>query len=174
MPFFPRVDVALVGLGGRVAQRVAVQPDPGVLLQPMPQVQQVHPVAAQLAGQLRRRHTLGDAAEDQDDLRRPPLDALQGGPGPGVEDAAAVAALVVHDGVAVPSVDAEAVGGAAAGAGQAAGVEHGQKLGVAGALIHQVGEREVHGGGIPSVRGNHRIPPPPGAIVKGPGTGLAS
>jgi hypothetical protein len=42
-------------------------------------------------------------------------------------------------------VDAEAVGGVAAGAGQAAGVEHGQEVGVAGALIQKVGEREVHG-----------------------------
>jgi CubicO group peptidase (beta-lactamase class C family) len=73
-----------------------------------------------------------------------PLDALHGGTGPGVEDAAAVAALIVHNGVAVAAVDAEAVG-AAAGAGQAAGVEHGQELGVTGALIQQVGEREVHG-----------------------------
>jgi hypothetical protein len=121
MRVFPRVDVRLISLDRRVTQRVAVETDPGVLLGPLPQVRQVHPVAAQLARQLRRRHGLGDAAEDQDDLRRPPLDALQGGPGPGVEDAAAVAALVVHDGVAVAAVDAEAVGGAAARAGQAAG-----------------------------------------------------
>jgi hypothetical protein len=144
MPFFPRVDVRLVGLDRRVAQRVAVQPEPGVVLEPMPQVQQVHAVAAQLAGQLRRRHALGDAAEDQDDLGRPPLHALQGGPGPGVEDASAAAALIVQDRGAMAAVDAQAVGGAAAGAGQAAGVEHGEELLVAGVLIHQVGEREIH------------------------------
>ena len=132
------------------------------------------PVAAQLAGQLRRRHALGDAAEDQDDLRRPPLHPLEGGPGPGVEDAAAAAALVIDHRVAVAAVDAEAVGGAAAGAGQPAGVEHRDELGVAGVLVHQVGEREVHGGSSPDARGDHRIPPAPGAIVKGPGTGLAS
>jgi hypothetical protein len=115
----------------------------------VPQVQQVHAVTAQLAGQLRRRHALGDAAEDQDDLGRPPLHPLQGRPGPGVEDAAAVAALVIEDRVAMAAVDAEAVGGAAAGAGQAAGVEHGEELLVAGVLIHQVGEREIHGDDSP-------------------------
>jgi hypothetical protein len=174
MPFFPRVDVRLVGLDAIVPQRVAVQPDPGVLLEPMPQVQQVHPVAAQLAGELRRRHALGDAAEDQDDLGRPPLQTLEGRPGPGVEDAAAVAALVIHDGVAMAAVDPEAVGGAAARAGQAAGVEHGDELGVAGALVHQVGEREVHGGSTPVEGGDYRIGPEPEIIVKWPGTGPAS
>ena len=83
MPFFPRVLVHLVGLDDGVAQRVAVQPDPGVLLEPVPQFQQVHAVAAQLAGQPRGRDALGDAAEDQDDLRRAALNPLEGGPGPG-------------------------------------------------------------------------------------------
>jgi hypothetical protein len=36
MPFFPRVDVRLVGLDTILAERVAVQPHPGVLLEPMP------------------------------------------------------------------------------------------------------------------------------------------
>jgi hypothetical protein len=149
MPFFPRVDVRLVGLGPIVAQGVAVEPDPGVLLEPMPQVQKVHPVAAQLARQLRRRHALGDAAEDQDDLGRPPLHPLQGRPGPGVEDAMAPAALVIEDRGAMAAVDAEAVGGAAARAGQSVGVEHGEELPVAGVLVHQVGEREIHGDDSP-------------------------
>jgi hypothetical protein len=139
----------------------------------MSQVEEVHPVAARLAGELGSRDALGDAAEDQDDARRPPLRALQRGPGPGVEGAAAVPALVVHDGVAVAEVDAEAVGGLAARAGQAAGVEHGQELGVAGALIHQVGKREVHGeaprGEWDPPRGSR-----PRMTVKWPGTGLAS
>jgi hypothetical protein len=173
MPFFPRVDVRLIGLDRRVAQRVAVQADPGALLQPMPQVEEVHPVAAQLAGELGGRDALGDATEDQDDLRRPPLRALQGGPGPGVEDAAASAALVVHDGVAMAAVDAEAVGGAATGAGQAGGVEHGQELGIAGALVHQVGEREVHGE-APRRGWNSLREPRPGMTVKWPSTSPAS
>jgi hypothetical protein len=174
MPFFPRVDVRLVGLGAIVAQGVAVQPDAGMLLEAVPQAQQVHPVAAQLAGQPRRRHALGDAAEDQDDLRRPPLHALQGGPGPGVEDAAAPTALVVEDRGAVPSVDAEAVGGAAAGAGQPVGVERRDEPGVAGIFVHQVGEREVHRDSSPGEGDNYRIGPEPGMSVKGPGTSLAS
>jgi hypothetical protein len=76
--FFPRVDVLLVGLGSLVAQGVAIQSDAGVLLEAVPEVQQMHPVAAQLAGLLIGRHALGDAAEDQDDLGRPPLHPLEG------------------------------------------------------------------------------------------------
>jgi hypothetical protein len=140
----------------------------------MPQAQQMHPVASQLAGQLRRRDALGDAAEDQDDLRRPPPHPLKGRAGPGVEDAAAVAALVLDHRGAVAAVDAEAIGGTASGAGQPAGVEHGEELGVAGALVHQVGEREVHGGSSPGEEGDHRITPMRRARIKGPGTGPAS
>jgi hypothetical protein len=94
----------------------------------VPQVQQVRTVVARLASQLRRRDTLGDAAENQDDLRGSPLHVLEGRAGEGVEDAAASAALVVQDGVAVAAMHAEAVGGAAARAGQPAGVEHGDEL----------------------------------------------
>ena len=98
-------------------------PSRALLLEPVPQLQQVLAVAAQLAGQLGRGGRLGDAAEDQQQLGRRPPDALQGRAGEGVEDAAAVAALVVEDRVAVAAVDAQAVAGAAARAGQAVGVE---------------------------------------------------
>jgi hypothetical protein len=152
--FFPRVLVHLVGFGRGIPERVTVQPDPGMLLEAVPQFQQVHPVAAQLTSQLRRRDALGDAAEDQDDLRGSPLHALEGRAGEGVEDAAATAALVVQDGVAMAAMHAEAAAGAAARAGQPAGVEHGDELLVAGVRIHQVDEGEVHGGGSPDDRAN--------------------
>jgi hypothetical protein len=174
MPFFPRILVHLVGLGSGVPQRVAIQPDPGALLEPMPEVQQVHAVTAQLAGQLRRRDALGDAAKDQDDRRGAPLHPLEGRPGPGVEDAMAPAALVIEHRGAMAAVDAEPFLLAAAWASQTAGVEHGEELGVAGILIHQVGEREVHGGSSPGEEGDDRIRPEPGVIVNGPGTSLAS
>jgi hypothetical protein len=81
----------------RAAQRVTVQPDPGVLQRPVPQVQQVHPVTAQLARVLGGRDALDDAAEDQDDLHGPPLHAPEGRPWPDVEDAMAPAATItVH------------------------------------------------------------------------------
>jgi hypothetical protein len=65
MPFFPRVDVGLVGLDHGIIQRVAVQPHHGVVLEPVPQLEQVLAVAAQLAGHLRCGGCLSDAAEDQ-------------------------------------------------------------------------------------------------------------
>src|SRR5690349_22718887 len=95
MTFFPRILVGIVGLHRRVVQRIAVQVDPGVLLEAMPQSQQVLAVAAQLAGHPGRRGPLGDAVEDHQDLRGAALGALERGPGPGVEDAAAGAALVI-------------------------------------------------------------------------------
>src|SRR4051812_38902736 len=51
---------------------------------------------------------LGDAVEDQEDLRGAAMGPLQGGPGPGVEDAAAGGALVVDHRLAVAAVDAQA------------------------------------------------------------------
>jgi hypothetical protein len=144
MPFFPRVDVRLIGLDHLIVQRVAVQPQPSVVLEAVPQLEQVLAVAAQLAGQLGRRGRLGHPAEDQQELGRRPPDALQGRRGEGVEDAAAVAALVVDHRVAMPAVDAQAVARAAARAGQAVGVEQGDESGVAGMLVHQVDQGEVH------------------------------
>jgi hypothetical protein len=123
MPFFPRVLIHLVGFDHGVAQGVAVHPKSGVALEPVPQLKQVLAVAPQLAGHPGRGGRLGDAAEDQHQLGRRPPDALQGCPGEGVEDAPAVAALVIEDRVAMAAVDTEAVGGAAARAGQAAGVQ---------------------------------------------------
>jgi hypothetical protein len=154
-PFFPRVLVQLVGLGARIAQGVAVDPHPGLLLEAVPQVQQLHPVAAQFAGQLGGGDALGDAAEDQQDLRGPALRALQDRPGPGVEDPMAPAALVVQDGLAVAAMDAEMVASTAAGAGQALGVEQVEELGVARAFVEEVDQGEVQGGDSGDPRGNH-------------------
>ena len=131
-------------------------PDPGVALEPVPQLQQLHPVAAQLAGQPGGGGALGEAAEDQR-LGGAALRPLQGGAGPGVEDAAAGRAAVVEDRGAVAAVDPEAVARAAARAGQALGVEQVDELGVAGVLVHQVGDREVHERGL---RGRPRPPEP--------------
>jgi hypothetical protein len=140
----------------------------------VPQLQQVHPVAAQLAGQLRRGDPLGDAAKDQEDLRGPPLDPLQGGAGPGVEDAPTMPALVVEHGVAMAAMDTEPIAGAAARAGQAVGVEQGDELVVAGALIEQVDDGEIHDG--PPGRRATADPrtPPADRVVKRPGTNPAS
>jgi hypothetical protein len=144
MPFFPRVDVSLVGLDHLVAQRVAVQPEQGITLEAVPQLEQVLAIANQLAGHLGRRRRLDDAADDQEQLGRRPTDALQGRAGEGVEHAAAATALVVQDRVPMAAVDAHAIAGTAAGAGQAFGMQQGEELLVAGPLVHQVDQGEVH------------------------------
>jgi hypothetical protein len=111
----------------------------------MPQAQQVGPVPLQLAGQPRRAGPLGDAAQDQDDLGGAAMGLLKDRPGEGVEDALAGGAAVVQDRGAVAAVDLQAVVGPAARAGQAVGVEQFDEPLVAGVLVHQVGDREVHG-----------------------------
>jgi hypothetical protein len=99
---------------------------------------------------------------------------LQGCPGEGVEDAAAVAALVIEDRVAMAAVDAEAVGDAATRAGQAAGVQQGDEPVVTGPLVHQVDQREVHGRVPRSPWATSSTGPPPEQVVNTPSTGSAS
>jgi hypothetical protein len=140
----------------------------------VPQLQQVLAVAAQLAGHPGGRGRPGDAAEDQQELGRRPSDALQGRAGEGVEDAAAAPALVVEDRFTMAAVDAESVGGAAARAGQAAGVQQGDELLVAGAPVHQVDQGKVHRRASRSSSVTTSTEPPPGSDVKGPSTGSAS
>src|SRR5262245_41180495 len=69
---------------------------------------------------------------------------LEEGPGPGIEDAAAVAALVIQDRGPVAVVDPEPLPLPAAGAGQSLGVEQLDELAVAGVLVHGVVQGEVH------------------------------
>jgi hypothetical protein len=109
IPFFPRVLIHLVGLDHGIAQGVAVQPEPRVLLEAVPQLQEVLAIAAQLASHLGRGPARRDAVEDQHQLRGAAVRPLQGGPGPGVEDAAAVAALVVQDRLPVAVVDTQSL-----------------------------------------------------------------
>ena len=155
MPFFPRVLVHLVGLDHGVVQRVAVQADAGALLESVPQGQQLLAITAQLAGHLGRGGALSDPAEDQQELRGAAMGPLQGGPGEGVEDPAAGAALEVHQGGAMAAVDPQALPLCAARASQAVGVEQFDEFGVAGVLVQITDQGEVHGqdlhatGGIP-------------------------
>ncbi len=116
---------------------------PGQVLQPVPQVQQVAAATTQLAGQLGGGRALGDAAGNQHQFGGAALGALQGGAGPGVEDAAAGAA-VVQDRVAVSAVDGQVVP-AASRADQAVGVEGLHEEVVTGLLVQQVQQGEVHG-----------------------------
>src|SRR5262249_46490739 len=83
----------------------------------------------------------------------------------GVEDPMAVAAAEVQDRVAAPTVDDQAIGMTAAGAGQAVGMQPVDELGIARRFIHQVGDREVHGGlrmGAMWVESPDYPPPAPG------------
>ncbi len=73
-------------------------------LQTVPPAEQLGPLATQFPGQLRRRGSLGDAAEDQQHVRGAFLGSVQHRPGIGVEDPAAVPAAIIQDRVTVPAV----------------------------------------------------------------------
>ena len=145
-PFLAGILVHLVALDHVVGQRVTVEPPPGVLLHPTPQFQQVLAIATQFAGQLRRGYPLGEAAEDEHDLGGPAVRALEIGVGEGVEDTAAGGAAVVENRGAVAAMDTEMIIGFAFWAGQALWVKQGDEFVVAGVLVHEVDQGEVHRG----------------------------
>jgi len=147
-PFFPRVLVHLVGLGLIVRQRAVVDGGQGTGLDLMPQAEQVLPTDPHLAGELRRGDPLGDATEDQEDLGGAEMGPLPLRPREHVEHASARLAAVVDDrGVGVTAMDVETSSGATPGAGGPVGVEKVEELLAATLLVHQVEDREVHGGG---------------------------
>jgi hypothetical protein len=111
----------------------------------MSEPQQVLAMTVQFAGQPRGRLALCDPPQDQEDLGGPAVGLVEGGAGEHVENPAAVAAAVVEDRGAVPPVDPEAVPAAALGASQAVVVEDIDELLVAGVLVHELGDGEVHG-----------------------------
>jgi hypothetical protein len=142
-PFFPRVLIHLIGLDRRVVHGERVGGEQGLLLELVPQPQQVLPVSVQLAGQLRGGDALGDAPKDEKDLRGSAVGLLEDGLCEGVEDPATRAA-VVQDRIMGPAVDPEGASALAAWAGEALRVEDGDDLLVAGVLIHELGDGEVH------------------------------
>src|SRR6185312_992652 len=85
-------------------------------------------------------------AEDQHQLAGPALGAVQGRAGEGVEGATAMAAAEVQDRGAATAMNGHAVVSMAARAGHAVGVQPGDELVIARLFIHQVADREVHGG----------------------------
>src|SRR3954467_8155941 len=151
-PFFPRILVHLVGLDHGVTQRVPVQADPGMLLEAVPQLQEVLAVAAQLAGHLGRGLARGHTVEDQQELRRAAVRPLQVGTGPGVEDPAAVTTLVIQDRLPVAVVDPQVLPLTARGTGQPVGVEYLDEFAVARVLVHGVDQGEIHGYGLRPTR----------------------
>jgi hypothetical protein len=112
----------------------------------MPQPQQVLAADPHLAGELRRRDPLGDAAEDQEDLGRAEVRPLPGCSREHIKYPSATLAAVVDDRVVgVTAVDVEPLPGGATRAGEPLGVEQVEELLAANLLVHQVEDREVHG-----------------------------
>jgi hypothetical protein len=66
----------------------------GQFLEAMAELEQFGAATAQLAGELGGGDALGDAAEDQDQLDRSPLGAVECRAGESVEDAAAGGAAI--------------------------------------------------------------------------------
>jgi hypothetical protein len=159
MPFFPRILVGLVGLQDLVVQRHQVAIPKGQVLESVPQVQQLGAVAIQLPRQLGGGDALGKTADDQYQLAGPPLEAMQSRAGEGVEDPLAVAATEVQDRVAAAPVDDHPVVSLATRAGKTVGMQPLYELLVAGALVHQVDDREIHGRLRVGDDGDHVVAP---------------
>jgi hypothetical protein len=144
-PFFPRVLEHLVRFGRRPGDRTeAGGRFRGQLLEPVPEVQQVHPVAPEFPGQLRRRGSLCDPAEDQHPLGRRASGSLERGPGVHVEHPAAVGAPVIEHRFPVPGLNSHPVVPLAPRTTQTVRVEQIDQEPVARARVHQVHDREVH------------------------------
>jgi hypothetical protein len=77
---------------------------------------------------------------------------LQGGPGEGVEDPAATAALEIHHGGAMAAVGPQVFPLPAAWALQAIRMQQLDELGVAGILVEIVDQGEVHGQNLRATR----------------------
>jgi hypothetical protein len=138
--------IHLVGLHHLVVPPALVSEAVSRVLEPVPQLEQLLAVAAQLAGELGGGHPLGDASEDHHQLDGPPLGALKERPSEGVEHPPAARATVIDDRVAVAVVDDQPVARPTPGAGPAVGVQPADERAGAGALVHQVRDREIHGG----------------------------
>jgi hypothetical protein len=148
IPFFPRVLVQLVGLSVVVGQRLAVGGVQGAGLDRMPQPEQMLAADPDLAGELGSGLSLGQATEDQEDLRRAQVGPLPGGVGVHIEDAAAAFTAVIDDrGIGTAAVDVEAIAGATPRASEPLRVEQIEEPLAATLLVHQVDDREVHGVG---------------------------
>jgi hypothetical protein len=138
--------VHLVGLDLRiVGQRRRVGRLHRSALEPMPQPQQVGPMPIQFAGQLGRGGPLGDPPEDQQNLRGATMSLVKLGAGEGIEDPAAGVTAVIDDRGAVTAMDLQAITDPAARANEAARVEDGDKLGIAGVFVHIIHDGKVHG-----------------------------
>jgi hypothetical protein len=128
-----------------VIQRQSVPIPRGCVLEAVPEVEQLGAVASEFAGQSGGGGALGDATHDQDQFAGPASEAVEDRAGEGVEDPAAVAAAEIEDRGAMATMDPHAVALMTARAGQPLGVQPLDQLGVASVLVHQVGDREVHG-----------------------------
>ena len=120
-------------------------PGVGGALEAMPQLEQLRAIAIQLAREPGGGHALGDAADDQEQLGGRPAHPVECRAGEGVEDPATMAAAIVEDRGAVPPVDVEVVAVAATRAGEPFGVEPGEEDGIAGVVVQQVEDGEIHG-----------------------------
>jgi hypothetical protein len=141
--------IHLVGLGLVVRQRRVVSGVPRAALDLMAEPQEVLAADPDFAGELRRGPSLGNATEDQEDLRWAEVRSLPECSCEYIEHPSAPLAAIVDDRVVgVTAVDIEPLPGGATRAREPLGVEQVEALLAANLLVHQVKDREVHGIGL--------------------------
>jgi plasmid maintenance system killer protein len=113
-------------------------------LQAMLQFQQTRAIDLKLTRQLCHTLALGNAAQDQDQLRRPPTCGVENRTGERIEHRATAIALIIHHRFAMTPVNPQALACAAARAHQTLRMKKGDQTFIASTLIHQLRNREVH------------------------------
>jgi hypothetical protein len=106
--------------------------------------QELLAVAVKFAGQLGGRRPLTDAAEDEDELDRRAMRLLERRAGVGVEDAAAVPAAIIEEGLMTAVVEGESVRSLARGTVQTLGMKDVNQELITRVRVHEIDDWEVH------------------------------
>jgi hypothetical protein len=144
MPFFPRILIHLVGLGDIVRKRGWWRREHGMLLQAMPQLQQHAAITIQLTSQARRGGALGNPTQNEDDLTGSAVRVVESSLRPGVEDASAIATLVIEDRSAVAAMNIQTIRCATARTSQTTRMEDVHQEVITGGFIHEIDKGKVH------------------------------
>jgi hypothetical protein len=134
-----------VGLGCRTRHRTGLLGRfQSQCLKPVSQRKQMLAITSQFASQLCGWRPLADATQDQHQLDRRAVCLLEWGARVGIEHGPAMTAAVVEYGRTMTIVNGQGIVPSASGAVQSVGVQHVDQELVAGVVVHQLEDWEVH------------------------------
>lgn len=143
-PFFPRVLIHLVGFGGAVSQHREIQRLLCVALQRVSQLQKMHRAGMLFPRQLRGGRSLRDPSQNQQQLARPPMRAVENRAGEGVEHPPTASAAIIQHRFAMSAVQRQMLLFAAAWTAQSLGMQPMEQHRITGRLVHEMIDGKVH------------------------------